>query len=189
MLKRVINTYLIWIVILALFNSIFFSCKEQEKELKTNSLTMKIPADWRLDTLPGYEAPVSIFIIKSKDTIYYNFGSDSYSFNEYKFVKPDSLKLWYKSKGFDVSKMIFSEDPETDFAQGIFLDEYYYYDTIDNKRVKISLPKKSGKGLTGIYVKQVVDSLSLSIYGFNLPPEEQNLFLRSIKTIKFDSKK
>lgn len=35
----------------------------------------------------------------------------------------------------------------------------YSYDTIDNKKAKIVVPKKPGKGLTGVYFEKALDTI------------------------------
>ncbi len=64
--------------------------------------------------------------------------------------------------------MFFSKYPKVDQNQGVFHNEYYMYDSIDNYQVKISLPKRISEGVTGIYFDSLSDGNSLYIYGNNL---------------------
>jgi hypothetical protein len=67
-----------------------------------------------------------------------------------------------------------------------------YIDTIDNKSVKIVRPKYSGTGITGIYIDSIgstkYGNIKFELSGNNLDPENEELVLKAIKTIKFTKK-
>ncbi len=71
-------------------------------------------------------------------------------------------------------------------------DTKAHLDTIDNKRAKIVRPKKSGTGITGIYLDSIASSkygnIKFQLSGYNLKPENEELVLTAIKTIKFTKK-
>jgi hypothetical protein len=88
----------------------------------------------------------------------------------------------------DTSEVIFVES-----TRGLDMDTYrrtnLFWDTVDNRRVKFVVPIKPGIGITGIYIdslwtrKYGVDHFNF--YGENLKPENQSLFLESLRTLKF----
>lgn len=45
----------------------------------------------------------------------------------------------------DTKDLYSSNTPEIDQAQGTFLKEFYYYDTIENHIAKVKVPKKVEK--------------------------------------------
>lgn len=51
---------------------------------------------------------------------------------------------------------------------GLFLNNYYMYDTINGIRVKVVQSKKVGKGITGIYIAELENGNSFVAYGVNL---------------------
>jgi hypothetical protein len=63
------------------------------------------------------------------------------------------------------------------------------WDTIDGREAKIVFPRKAGYGITGVYFdslwtsKHGVDHFNL--YGTDLKRENQEEFLKAIKTLKF----
>lgn len=68
-------------------------------------------------------------------------------------------------------------------------DTKAYLDTIDRKRVKLVRPKKSGTGITGVYIDSLrstaYGNIKFELSGYNLKPENEELVLTAIKTIKF----
>lgn len=63
------------------------------------------------------------------------------------------------------------------------------WDTINGYRAKFLIPKQSGKGVIGIYIDSISGQGSernkFVLGGRNLNPENEKLFLSSIKTLKF----
>jgi hypothetical protein len=66
------------------------------------------------------------------------------------------------------------------------------WDTIDGRKAKIVSPKQPGNGITGIYIDSlwqtgnVVDRFNL--YGINLKPENERIFLDALNTLRFKRK-
>ena len=65
------------------------------------------------------------------------------------------------------------------------------YKNINNKRAKIIYPKKDKFGITGIYIKNVNpndSAISFNFYGILKSKENEDKFLKSLQTLKFNFK-
>lgn len=67
------------------------------------------------------------------------------------------------------------------------------WDTIDGRKAKIVFPRNSGIGTTGIYIDSLWQSGSdvdrFNLYGINLKPTNEKLFLQALRTLKFKKTK
>ena len=78
------------------------------------------------------------------------------------------------------------------------IDDYrlqnVYFTIIDNYKVKITRPRVSGKGYTGLYIDSICEGqdmdiygpISLSIYSFNLSPDIEKDLINAFYSIKID---
>ena len=81
--------------------------------------------------------------------------------------------------------VVFSKYPQKDEKQAIFLKEYFMYDTVNSIVVKIVQPKRIGYGMTGIYIPELADSNTLSIYARNLDSSSHAEAINIFRTIKY----
>ncbi|HEX8547985.1 MAG TPA: hypothetical protein VF691_13575, partial [Cytophagaceae bacterium] len=88
------------------------------------------------------------------------------------------------SMGFDTKNMIFSKTPDLDYKQGIYLNEYFYFDSIDCYKARFIIPKINQHGITGIYIDSISNSVKMNLYGENLDSLNQLELLKALKTIK-----
>ena len=139
-------------------NIFLFSCDNKKEEFKKETIgkvTFEVPKNWKKKDIKGIDSKRTSFITSSSDTIYFEYGTYNNPFNESKIIVNDSLIYkTLKENSFDES-IVFSTNKELDNNQGIFLDNYYYYDTINNHVAKVMLPKKSKKGQMGIYFENI----------------------------------
>jgi hypothetical protein len=175
---------------ITLFVNIFliFSCNEKSKKsVDFAGFNISIPKNWQKIELQGVDSKVSGIITDKRDTLFIDFGQNSNSFNEIPEIRSLERKKEYDSVGFRYPKsMIFSEQPELDQAQAIYLKEYFYYDTIDGKKAKVGIPKAINDGRCLIYISQVDNKGNkLSIYTQNVDEATQKEILISFKSIKF----
>ena len=67
------------------------------------------------------------------------------------------------------------------------------WDTIDGHKAKVVFPRQTGIGTTGIYIdslwQQGSDVDKFNLYGDNLKPTNENLFIQALKTLKFHKMK
>jgi hypothetical protein len=82
-------------------------------------------------------------------------------------------------------EVLFSKYPEKDTKQAIFQKNFFMYDTINKIIVKIVQPKRIGNGITGIYIPELSDSNSLSIYASNLDSSSHIMALRMFHTLSY----
>jgi len=63
---------------------------------------------------------------------------------------------------------------------------------VDNRKARIVFPKKSGTGITGLYIDSLWDAGDendqFNFYGINLTPTNEKAFLESLRTLKFVNK-
>ncbi|MDL2144387.1 hypothetical protein QQY79_17805 [Flavobacterium tructae] len=165
---------------------LFFSCNQKDKfqEFSFDGFSMFLPSSWKKIKVKGIDSNVNIIVTKNNDSIYFDLGQYSQEFNETKKVFSKEQIRKYDSLKMNTNGLHYSDTPEIDQAQGTFLKEYYYYDTINKKVAKIKVPKKYKLGETGIYFSKINNN-ALSIVGKNLNKEEQEILVESFKTIKF----
>ena len=172
----------------------FFSCKQSD--LKTNSqvldfkaFTIEVPSTWKKVKDQGIDSYVGSIAIDSVDTVRFDLGVWSNSLTE------DQPVLWKRSEvqnlpNFDTTQFILVDSPLREDPD-MFRKQALTWDTIDGREAKIVFPRRSGKGLTGIYI----DSLWMSrgdvdrfnFLGIDLNPVNEREFLKAIKTIKFQN--
>ncbi len=179
--------YKICLVLLLLFSS----CQTKnvsEQAINLSFLTARAPNTWKVIQLQGIDSDVQGIVTDSGDTLFLDYGLYSDSFDD--LVVP--VRSFERKKIYDAAKfhypgrMIFSKTPEIDEAQAIHLSEYFLYDTINGKRAKIVLPKRIGKGITGIHFPEVNQKgTRLTIYGRNLDTLQQFAAYKLFQSIHF----
>lgn len=124
------------------------------------------------------------------DIFYHNkrIGFCYYGAHYKTFVEDYSIteeqEIYQKVKSKDV-KIYYSKYLEQDYKNGIYNDNYYYYDTINKNIAEIMLPKKINKGLIGVYFDSIdIHKNKFAIISDELGEENQKKFLKIFKTIK-----
>jgi hypothetical protein len=141
------------------------------------SFTIETPQSWRHIEVNGIDSYVGNIAIDSIDTLSFELGWYSDKLYEYDQPIMDSSMIESLDTNFvDPSAIIFVK-----FSMLVDPDKYradkVMWDAIDGKAAKIVYPRRSGVGITGIYI----DSLSLTgkgvnrfnLYGTNLKPENE----------------
>lgn len=171
------------------------SCKEKERmpiEINIGPLVFKSSNQLNLVRDSGLiDSDVFYLLNKLGDTIHVEYGPIGIVNDLYE-VPPPVFPL---SKKIEITKrngeepssedVLFSEFPEEDEKQQIFVKNYYLYDTINNIVVKMVLPKKEGRGITGMFIRKLRDGNSFSIYADNLDSVSQTYFLKLLKTVRY----
>lgn len=141
-------------------------CQENKKVLDYGAFTIQTPENWYKVSLWGYDSYVGAIVIDSTDTIRFDIGS--YSNN-----LPNDNQI------YDIS-----------------------FQVIDGHKAKIVSPKKSTQGIVGIYIDSLKPSGNylngvwrydneidkFNLYGENLTPENEKLFLLAIRTLRFSKR-
>lgn len=129
--------------------------EERWKKETIGTVHFEVPANWKKTAANGTDSKVMAFVTPSSDTLYCEYGFYNNSFDESKIIVSDSI-IYNALKENSLEKNIaFSNNKELDNSQGIFLDNYYYYETISNHKAKVMLPKKSEKGQMGLYLENI----------------------------------
>jgi hypothetical protein len=166
--------------------TLFFSCthKENFREMDFQKFSIDLPSNWEKININGIDSEVNVVVTQNKDSIYFDFGKYSEKFDETNKVFNREQIRKYDSLKMDTKQLHSSDTPEIDQAQGTFLKEYYYYDTISNQMAKIKVPKKIGAGEIGIHFQSIGNN-KLTISAKNLKPDEQAILLKAFESIKF----
>lgn len=162
------------------------SCSQNNdfQKIDFREFSISLPSTWKKINVQGLDSKVYIIITPSKDSIYFDLGKYTQKFDETNRVFSKEQIRKYDLLKMDTKELHSSDTPEIDQAQGVFLKEYYYYETINKKVGKVKIPKKPGIGETGIYFKDVNKS-QLTIIGKNLSKNEQDILVNSFNTIEF----
>lgn len=168
---------------------LFFLCScenktndDSFKRINIRNVSFEIPSKFILKKTNSVDTSVYDIFFKEKKIgsiyfgIYYQPFIENYSITEEKEIY-DKVS----SKG---AKIYYSKYLEQDYKNGIFNDNYYYYDTINKKTAQIMLPKKPKKGLIGIYFDSIdVHKNKFAIVSNDLSEENKNTLLEIFKTI------
>lgn len=168
----------------------YLSCQKPKNDLVNKDFehySIKIPESWSPFIIHGIDSKAYGFITPSKDTIFTSFGENAIQFDETVQVFSYEQISKYNSIGLDTKNLYYSKKPSVDEAQGAFLNEYYYYDTIDGLMAKFIMPKRLGDGFTGITFDSI-DSKSnrLVLYGKDLDTLIHFKLLNAFKTIEIN---
>ena len=139
-------------------SSFLLSCNNKKEEFKKDTIgvvTFEVPTNWKKIDMKGIDSKITAFITFSSDTVYVEYGAYNNQFNESKIIVNDSLIYKTLKENAVGESIVFSVNKELDNGQGIFLDNYYYYDTISNHIAKVMMPKRETKGQMGIYFENV----------------------------------
>jgi hypothetical protein len=179
--------------ILLLILIISSSASKKDRKLDLHFFSIEIPENWKYIKKRGYDSFVGEIAIDEKDTLTFDYGMYSNSLNE-------ELNLSYSKDS--VFKEVINEDKKD--TLNVYIKKYFAkrdtlniqelyltksnFEIIYNLKAKVVTPKKSGIGLTGVYfekIKKNDNGIKLKISGNNLSTQNQLLFLKAIRTIKF----
>ncbi|WP_430614149.1 hypothetical protein [Flavobacterium sp. JP2137] len=165
---------------------VLISCANEKYKIEDfKFFTMDMPLDWQSSKQRGIDSEVFYLITKNQDTVLVEMGKYSISFDEVIVVNNVKDYHLFKSNDFPVRDMFFSDTPEVDENQGVFHHEFYYYDTINNKKAKLRIPKKNSIGRTSIRFTDFRGDESLTITATNLDSIMQKELVKSFYSIVF----
>ncbi len=157
---------------------------EEMKKMDLKTFSMMVPKSWENKIFKGIDYSTEYILIENKDTIHIDYGKFKEGFDDVINVFSFEQRKKYDSLGLDTTNLVFSKTPDIDAAQGTFLDEYYFYDTVDNLSVKIRIPKRTGMGYTGVIFDSInTNGERLKIYARNLDEITQSKLIKAFKTI------
>ena len=152
---------------------------------------MTIPEDMQVIKAHGTDSYAAFIINGHGDTFHVEYGRPGIIddlFQPLPEVYPMSEKEAFMKNFSRIpspDEALFSNSPKEDMQQNIFDSNYYRYDTINNIVVKIVQPKQSGKGMTGLFVPLLKDSMSFSLYATGLDEKENLEALELFRTLRY----
>ncbi len=171
-------------IILFLCCFLLLACSN-ENEIKINNISFKVPKSIEILKRNAIDSDVFYLQKNSKRIATCYYGINYSSFSENKIIVPLEI---YKILN-DKKNAFIIRDSINDYKNGIFNDNYYYYDTINKNIAQVMLPKKSTKGSIGIYFDSVdVHKNKFVIISNDLNEENKKIFLEIFETIKIDKK-
>jgi|GEM_PF-4884165 hypothetical protein len=156
------------------------------KEIKNSSFSFCKPEEWKFQQKTGIDNSYYILVTENNDTILFENGRYAENIN-LKKVLPPSAKGIDTTWNIESSIFRYSNTPSLDQALGVFMDEYFVNDTIENKVVKIQIPKESGNGITGLYHIPVNNGKKITIRGENLSKKDEKILLKIFKSLSFNN--
>jgi hypothetical protein len=163
---------------------------ERQKRILINKmLYISVSEEWKLGEKQGIDSYV--FKLKNNNGIIVNgdIGKFATQLNEPKFpvfdIKLKDTLLKRTAYQIDLSTVHFSMFPKEDYDHGIFMKQYYIYDTINGIIAKLVQPKRIGDGKTGIYIPKLKDGNSLCMYTENADSLTHITLLKMFKTIRY----
>ncbi|MBL3550538.1 hypothetical protein J2787_000866 [Chryseobacterium rhizosphaerae] len=161
------------------------SCNEEQRftDYEIAKISFKLPSSFKFKKLNSEDSMVYGIFYNNVNKGYVYFGNYK-PFEENSFFITEEKELYEKYKNREL-KAYFSKNQERDYKNGIFNDNYYYYDTINKNIAQIMLPKKPNKGLIGIYFDSIDSRRNkFVIISNDLSEENKKVFLKIFKTIK-----
>ncbi|MDB5276126.1 MAG: hypothetical protein JWR61_1081 [Ferruginibacter sp.] len=165
--------------------------KADNQTLDFGSFSIVTPNGWTKVKAQGTDSYVGRIAIDNIDTIDFDLGwySNTLTEREPQIIERSILK--------DLDVLDTSQFFIVDSRKGIDPDKFkknnISWDTIDGRKAKIVFPRKPGIGTTGIYIDSLwqggADVDRFNLYGDNLKPANEKLFLQALKTLKFHKTK
>lgn len=141
--------------IISFFSLLHCNKFESEKESKIENIQFKIPKHWKSVKGKSIDSKIFIFLINDHDSVFAEFGRFNNPFDEENNVINNIKTYNTIIRANPKTNSLLAYDSLYDYQQAIFLDNYYYYDTINEHLAKIMLPKKKHNGSIGIFFKSV----------------------------------
>ena len=177
---------------LLVINLFLLGCNQtvmKNQTVKIGPLSLNVPQGVQVIDAAGIDSHVKLFVLNKKDTLTADLGRHSFPLKE--DIKPVISEKEKKDleilsgRKIESNKVIISDEAEDEIRYGLFLKNYYSYDTINGIPIKLVKPKKVGDGITGVYASKLKDGNTFVIYGVNLDSLAQKEALDIIKSIKY----
>jgi len=164
------------------------SCCKEEKFVthKISNISFNLPSSFVVKKEPAEDSQVFSINARNKRIGYIYYG-DYKPFEEDNYMVTVEPEIFEKFKNNKELKAYFSDNSDRDYRNGIYNVNYYYYDTINNHRAQIMLPKKIDKGSIGVHFDSVdVYKNKMAIIVNDLSEENKELFLKVFKSVKIN---
>ncbi len=165
----------------------FLCCTNGNKTLDFEQFTIEVPNNWQVINERGIDSYVGRIAIDETDTISFDLGWYSNSLEDEEEYMIEDGSVYLKDIKKPNSYKFYGKADTTDLEK--FKKTERIIAMINNRKVEIVKPKKSGYGITGIYIDSLwgkefqIDKFQLN--GKDLKTENEILLLKAIKTLKF----
>ncbi|RLJ31529.1 hypothetical protein CLU97_0955 [Chryseobacterium sp. 7] len=166
--------FLLFSCFLMLLNS---CCKEEKLVThKISNISFSLPSSFVVKKEPAEDSQVFSINAGNKCVGYIYYG-DYKPFEEDNYMVTVEPEIFERFKNNKELKTYFSDNSDRDYRNGIYNVNYYYYDTVNNHRAQITLPKKMDKGSIGVHFDSVdVYKNKMAIIVNDLSEENKKLF-------------
>jgi hypothetical protein len=190
---------LLKLIILLVITTSFFSCthdrnlsEKENKEINLKHVTLQTDQEYKLSKLLAVDdLAYTLYLQNIKPEIFISIGyhCDMLTEPEHFFSYNDSL-----AKNLKTPKDSLVYDHFITYKSPRDKDYYRYqnifFDTIDSRPCKLIKCIRTGKGITGAYFDSIafdetMGNLRMNIYTLGLNKNEEKVFDKLIKTIKF----
>lgn len=173
----------------ALITCSLISCREY-KELDLKSFSIEVPRHWKYIPQQGVDSFVGIIDIGHNDSLHFDLGLYANNLQEQKaFMVTEGNRVHFRDGNLDWNGVWKYAGKLNEVDTNQFVLNRYSWTKLDGKKARIVIPKKAGKGTTGVYFPKAQSDrftdYPFQINGQNLKPENQEAFLKAINTLKF----
>lgn len=175
---------------------LIIGCADNKPKVDNHTLDFGLfsivtPNGWTKIKAQGADSYVGRIAIDNTDTIDFDLGWYSNTLTE---PEPQIIE---RSMLNNIDVLDTPQFIIVDSRKGIDPDKFkknnISWDTIDGRKAKIVSPRQSGIGTTGIYIDSLWQGGSdvdrFNLYGDNLKPANEKLFLQALKTLQFHKTK
>ncbi|WP_143165060.1 hypothetical protein [Chryseolinea serpens] len=158
--------------------------------LDFGQFTITVPATWDPVKVRGIDSYVGLIALGEEDTINFDLGWYSNALDEDKkfMIQNGDFYVLDSVSSDGAANFMFYGKADTVNVEN-FLENKITWTTVDGRKAKIISPKRTGQGLTGIYIDSVWMAGSardrFQMNGRNLNAENERLLLKAFETLRF----
>ncbi|AYB32565.1 hypothetical protein [Chryseolinea soli] len=181
-------------ILIAIF--VFLSACHTRKPAETKMLdlgqfTITVPATWSPVKVRGIDSYVGLIALDYGDTINFDLGWYSNSLEEdqkFEILNGDFYVLDSASSDSVRNFTFYGKADTVDVER--FMENKITWTTVDGRKAKIVSPKRTGQGMTGIYIDSIWMAGSardrFQMNGRSLNAENERRLLNAFKTLRFN---
>ncbi|SHH65276.1 hypothetical protein SAMN04488109_4843 [Chryseolinea serpens] len=178
------------IIIFAFLSACHTPKPGETKMLDFGQFTITVPATWDPVKVRGIDSYVGLIALGEEDTINFDLGWYSNALDEDKkfMIQNGDFYVLDSVSSDGAANFMFYGKADTVNVEN-FLENKITWTTVDGRKAKIISPKRTGQGLTGIYIDSVWMAGSardrFQMNGRNLNAENERLLLKAFETLRF----
>lgn len=123
------------------------SCCKNEKFVshRISNVSVSLPQSFVIKKEMAEDSQVYSINVRNKSIGYIYYGNYK-PFEEDNYMVVEELEIFEKIKNNAEVNAYLSNNSDRDYRNGVYNVNYYYYDTINQRRAQIMMPKKMNKG-------------------------------------------